>query len=140
MNINKRDIFQKKKKKRMKSRSGSTMVELIVAFAVLLLAMASWSKVVTLTTDIVKRSIEMREQRVIFEKCYYLGSTEHVGASSYQMFVGETRTYGLIQVKASGESMPGAATIAIPITLEKETLKKTKEGKTSDILSIYVAK
>lgn len=127
-------------KKKLRSKTGSTMVELIVAFAILLLAMASWGKVVTVTTDIVKRSVQMRDQRVIFEKCYYLGVTENVDGISYGMSAGDTKTFELKQVKASGEAMAGGVSIALSIELEEETLEKTEEGVTSDIFSIYVAK
>ena len=140
MNIKEKFFRRTSNQNKKISNTGSTMVELIVAFAVLLLAMASWSKVVTATTELTRRSVEMRNQRVIFEKCFYLGTTETVNASTYKMETKESQTYGLIQTKASGEAIAGAVNIALPITLEKKTLTTTTEGNTSDIISVYTAK
>lgn len=127
-------------KKTIKSKAGSTMVELIVAFAVLLLAIASWSKIVTVTTDLVRRSVLMHDQRIIFEKCYYLEQTSTDETGTYQMKTGERHTFVLQQVEESGAAMAGADSITLPIELEQEKLQRTKEGNTSDIFSIYVAK
>lgn len=127
-------------KKTIKSKAGSTMVELIVAFAVLLLAIASWSKIVTVTTDLVRRSVLMHDQRIIFEKCYYLKQTSTDETGTYQMKAGEHHTFVLQQVEESGAAMTGGDSIALPVELEQEKLQRTKEGNTSDIFFIYVAK
>lgn len=66
----------KRRKRQRSTKDGTTMVEVLVAFLVVMIMMAMFSKVVTASVDLLKKSRENIERTEAFNEQYYKTGTQ----------------------------------------------------------------
>lgn len=128
------------KYKKIKEKSGTTIVELLVSFLIILLCMASWGKTVTLSIQLVSKAMEIQNKRILFEEMFYKNeSTGSIDEENYCMQKTESGVnYQLVQTDAQGNVMVGGAVIDARFRLDTYQMQKVDgEGNLTNEFILY---